>query len=66
MSRIPLRDSMLVARIYPPEFVQRLTLAAATHDRDEIDRVIDELHQRGYCEKRAPNWLLNGNGKRPR
>lgn len=42
-----------VAYIYPPEFVQRPILAAEMHDEDEINRVTDELAQRGYVRPRS-------------
>ena len=63
MSRNRFAGSMPVASIYPSEFVQRLVLAAATHDTEEINRVVDELHKRGFCERRASASFLHSGGK---
>ena len=53
MTRVRLTESMLCARIYPPEFVRRLQLAAVQHDTREINAVMDELAERGYCRPRS-------------
>lgn len=42
-----------VARIYPAPFPERLHFAGLRGDMDEINRVVDELHKRGFCEARC-------------
>lgn len=41
-----------VSQLYPPELRDALVHAAAVGDTESIDRITDELAERGFCRPR--------------